>query len=89
MAQRRLSRRPPRPPSIFREVSRILELARQTLKEEQERILRLKERIVELRRFEEAHLRDRETIEALRADRDMWRRQAVAMSNFLLAAEPR
>lgn len=62
-------------------MSRLLQLAKKTLQEEHARILSLKDRISKLRGFE------RETIDELRADRDLWRTQAVAMSNWLLTAE--
>lgn len=71
----------------FEEVSRILQLAKQTLQEEHARILSLKERISRLRGFEDAYFKNRETIEELRVDRDQWRKQAIAMSNYLLSAE--
>jgi hypothetical protein len=80
----------PKKPSVdFSEISRILQLAKTTLQEELARVLRLKERVEKLKTFEEAHFRDRQTIDELRADRDLWRKQAVAMSNFLLATEQR
>ena len=78
----------PKMPAVdFAEISRILRLAKSTLQEEQARVLRLKERMEKLKDVEAAHLRDQRTIEELRADRDLWRKQAVAMSNFLLASE--
>jgi hypothetical protein len=87
-ARPELSLPAPKKPGVdFTEISRILQLAKTTLQEEQARVLRLKERVEKLKTFEEAHFRDRQTIEELRADRDLWRKQAVAMSNFLLAAE--
>jgi hypothetical protein len=69
----------------FEEVTRLLLLAKTTLQEERQRILGLKDRIAKLRGFEEAFFKNKETIEELRADRDLWRTQAVAMSNWLLS----
>ncbi len=77
-----------RPPVDFEEVSRVLQLARKTLQEEQARILGLKERIASLRGFEDAYFKGQETSAELRAERDLWRKQAVAMSNCLLSPEP-
>lgn len=74
-----------RPNIDFEEVTRLLQLAKQTLQVERERILGLKERIAKLRGFEAEFFKNKETIEELRADRDMWRTQAVAMSNWLLS----
>jgi hypothetical protein len=75
----------PAPPNIdFQEVSRLLQLAKKTLQAEHERILNLKDHISKLRGFEDAYFKNRETIDELRADRDLWRTQAVAMSNWLL-----
>lgn len=67
------------------EVSQILQLAKKTLQVERERILGVKDRIAKLRGFEEAFFKNKETIEELRADRDLWRTQAVAISNWLLS----
>ncbi len=72
----------------FEEVSRVLQLARKTLQEEQARIFDLKERIAKLRGIEDAYFKGQEAIAELRADRDLWRRQAVAMSDRLLSDEP-
>lgn len=69
----------------FEEVTQLLQLAKQTLQVERERILGLKDRIARLRGFEAEFFKNKETIEELRADRDMWRTQAVAMSNWLLS----
>lgn len=74
-----------RPSIDFEEVTQLLQLAKQTLQVERERILGLKERIAKLRGFEAEFFKNKETIEELRADRDMWRTQAVAMSNWLLS----
>ncbi|HVT55185.1 MAG TPA: hypothetical protein VHD34_03945 [Xanthobacteraceae bacterium] len=71
----------------FRELARVLLLAKDTLQEEQARILALRERVNELRGFEDAFRRSQDTIDELRADRDQWRRQAVAMSNRLLSEQ--
>lgn len=74
-----------RPNIDFEEVTELLQLAKQTLQVERERILGLKDRVAKLRGFEEAFFKNKETIEELRADRDLWRTQAVAMSNWLLS----
>jgi hypothetical protein len=74
-------------PIDFHEISRLLQLAKKTLQEEHQRILNLKGHISKLRGFEEAYFKNRETIDELRADRDLWRTQAVAMSNWLLTGE--
>jgi hypothetical protein len=74
-------------PIDFHEISRLLQLAKKTLQDEHERILQLKDRISKLRGFEDAYFKNRETIDELRADRDLWRTQAVAMSNWLLTSE--
>jgi len=71
----------------FAEISRLLQLAKETLQEEHGRLIRMKERIAELRGFEQAYFKNQQEIDELRADRDMWRSQAVAMSNYLLTAE--
>jgi hypothetical protein len=76
-----------RPNIDFRELARVLLLAKDTLQDEQARILVLRERVNELRGFEDAFRRSQETIEELRADRDQWRRQAVAISNRLLSEQ--
>lgn len=74
-----------RPNIDFEEVTQLLQLAKQTLQVERERILGLKDRIAKLRGFEAEFFKNKETIEELRADRDLWRTQAVAMSNWLLS----
>lgn len=66
------------------ELKRLLILAKQTIREEREKIARLRERMTKLHAFEDAFFRNRDTLEELRADRDLWRQQAVAMSNWLL-----
>lgn len=55
----------------FEEVTQLLQLAKQTLQVERERILGLKDRIAKLRSFEAEFFKNKETIEELRADRDM------------------
>jgi hypothetical protein len=80
---------PPAPPVgspdiNLEELKRLLILAKQTIREEREKIARLRERMTKLHAFEDAFFRNRDTLEELRADRDLWRQQAVAMSNWLL-----
>ena len=80
-----MEKSPPLQPNVdFEEVSRLLQMAKTTLQEEHQRMLGLKDKLSKLRGYKDAYIKNQETIEELRADRDMWRRQAVAMSNCLL-----
>ena len=67
----------------FRELQNTLEMVRESIGVERERVRELQERIAELEPFEAAYASEKRVSAELRADRDCWRGQAMLMAEIL------
>jgi len=60
-------------------MQRVLELVRQSVRSEREKVAALEKRIIGLQSIEQAYLAQRQLAEELRADRDFWREIAETL----------
>ncbi len=67
----------------YRELQRTLELVRQSIRAERERVVELQKRVAELEGVEQAYEAERQFAKELKADRDCWRGQAMLMMDYI------
>lgn len=65
--------------TFLHDMQRVLELVRQSVRSEREKVAWLEQRIIELQSIEQAYLAQRRVVEDLRADRDFWREIAETL----------
>lgn len=67
----------------FEELRRTLELVKEAIHAERQRVIELQARVDELEGIEDAYLEEQRETAELRADRDCWRSQALLIGNLV------
>lgn len=67
----------------FEELRRTLELVKEAIHAERQRVIELQARVDELEDIEDAYLEEQRETAELRADRDCWRSQALLIGNLV------